>query len=49
MLTTYSIPSESIYNVVKHVTQCLLKNQVISPIIQEFNKILDLCLEYQQT
>ena len=49
MLITYSIPSESMYKVVIHVTQDLLKNQVISPITQEFHMILDLCLEYQQS
>ena len=49
MLTTYSIPSEIIYKVVIHVTQDLLKNQVVSPITQEFHMILDLCLEYHQT
>ena len=37
MLTTYSIPSESMYKVVIHVTEDLLKNQVKSPIIQEFH------------
>ena len=42
MLTTYSVPSESMYRVVIHVTQDLLKNQVISPITQEFHMNLDL-------
>ena len=49
MLTTYLIPSESLYKVVIHVIQGLLRNQVLSPITQEFHMILDLCLEYQQT
>ena len=49
MLTTYSIPSKGMYKVVIHITQDLLKNQVISPIKQEFHMILDLCLEYQHT
>ena len=46
MLTTYSIPSQSMYRVVIHITQDLLKNQVISPITQEFHMTLDLWLEY---
>ena len=44
MLTSYSIP---LYNIVIHVTQDLLRNQVINPITQESHMILDLCLEYQ--
>ena len=49
MLTTYLIPSESMYKVVIHVIQDLLRNQVIRPTTQEFPMILDLCQEYQQT
>ena len=52
MLTTYLIPSESMYKGVTHVIQDLLRNQVpmeLWPITQEFPMILDLCLEYQQT
>ena len=49
LLTTYSIPSESMYKVVIHVIQDLLRSKVISPITQEFHMISDLCLEYQQT
>ena len=49
MLTTDLIPSESMYKVVIHVIQDLLRNQFIRPITQEFLMILDLCLEYQQT
>ena len=37
MLTTYSIPSESMYKIVIHVTQDVQKNWVISPITQEFH------------
>ena len=42
MLITYSIPSESIYKAAIHVTQDMLKNQVINPIIKEFHMTLDL-------
>ena len=49
MLTNYLIPSESMYKAVIHVTQDLLKNQVVSPITQEFHIISSLCLEYKQT
>ena len=49
MLTTYLIPSESMYKVVILVIQDLLSNQVIRPITLEFPVILDLCLVYQQT
>ena len=49
MLTTYSISTESMYKVVIHVTHNLLKNQVVSPITQEFHMTLDLWLQCQQT
>ena len=41
MLTSYSTPLESMYKIVIHVTQDLLKYQVISPITQEFHMTLD--------
>ena len=49
MVTTYLIPSESMYKVVIHVIQDLLRIQVIKPITHEFHTILHLCIEYQQT
>ena len=48
MLTTYLIPSESMYKFVIHVIQDLLRNQVARHITQELPMNLDLCLEYQQ-
>ena len=48
MLTTYLIPSESMYKVVILAIQDQPRNQVIKPIILEFPMILDLCLGYQQ-
>ena len=49
MLTAHLMPSESMYKVVIHVIQDLLRNQVMSPITQEYHMILDQCLEWQQT
>ena len=48
MLIPCSIQLESMFKISMHVTQDLLKNQVINPITQDVIIILDPCLESQQ-